>query len=105
MKPSTVTVKRIRILSAARIAGAIGAASGLLAGLFVALLSLAGFALPLAAEGGEGSEKWVALALGTGSIVVLPLVYGAVGALAGVVQAFVYNVVAGLFGGLRLDLE
>ena len=42
---------------------------------------------------------------GVGSVVILPVFYGVIGFLAGALMSAIYNVVAGLAGGVELNLE
>ena len=42
---------------------------------------------------------------GVGAIVILPIVYGILGAIFGALTAAFYNLVAGMAGGLSLDVE
>jgi hypothetical protein len=41
---------------------------------------------------------------GVGSILLLPLFYGALGFIGGAISAFVYNLVAGVVGGIELEV-
>lgn len=43
--------------------------------------------------------------MGVATIVVIPVVYGACGFIGGAIMAALYNVVAGLTGGVEIDLE
>lgn len=42
---------------------------------------------------------------GVGAIIFLPIMYGIMGFIGGAIMAFVYNVVAGIAGGVELELE
>lgn len=72
---------------------------GLIAGAFFSLLAVAG---TFAARGDEGAA---ALFFGAGAIIVLPILYGILGFIGGVIIAALYNVVASVAGGIELDLE
>lgn len=88
-------------LSLAKVAFALYAAIGVLVGLVVALVGLTGIAL-----GDLGSAApFVGLALGAGAIIALPIFYGVMGFLVGIVSAAVYNVAAGIVGGVEVDLQ
>lgn len=95
-------IRRIGVLSAAKISAALYAAIGLIAGVFISLASLVGAA---AALGGDSAGGALGALFGVGAIVLLPLFYGAMGFIAGVISAFIYNVVAGVVGGIELDVE
>lgn len=100
-----MVVRRLGVWSAAKIAGALYCALGLIVGLIVALVSLfaAGFAAVSQDEG--DLPGWFGPALGIGAVVVLPLLYGVIGLLLGAVSAALYNVFARLVGGLEVELE
>ena len=93
-------IKSIGILSAGLTMGALYAVIGLIAGGFLTLFSLAGFA-----AAGGGQDGAAALLFGGGAIVILPLFYGIMGFIAGIIMSFVYNVIAMMTGGLALELE
>ena len=42
---------------------------------------------------------------GAGAIVILPILYGGLGFVATLIAAWVYNVVAGIVGGIELDVQ
>ena len=95
-----VTLRRLGVISVGTIHGAISAAFGLLIGLVVALASLVGAGL----AGEHGSAMFGAL-FGVGAVVLFPLLYGVMGFVVGVLAAALYNLFAGLVGGVRLELE
>ena len=47
----------------------------------------------------------VSIGFGAAAIVVLPIFYGVIGAIGGLVTAFLYNLVAGVVGGIEIDVE
>lgn len=92
---------RIGVMSAAKISGVVYGAGGLIAGVMVALISLAGGA----SAAGEGSPAWLGPVFGVGAIVFLPICYGLLGAIGGAIGAFLYNMFSGMVGGIELDLR
>jgi hypothetical protein len=90
-------LKNLDILSTGFIGAVVNAFLGLIAGLVVAVVSF--------------TPAWIALPFARGpltgvlAIVVLPLVYGVVGFVSGVVLATLYNLAARLVGGVKLLLE
>lgn len=94
-------LKRIGPVSAGLFAGAAGAIMGLFAGIVLALFTGIG------AAGVQGNPQGMNAVVGLGAfgIVVLPLFYGIMGFIGGVINAFVYNIVAGLTGGISLEFD
>lgn len=95
-------VKRVGVWSVARIYGAMLAAFGLLVGLIIALFSLIGASL---VSQSSGAPSWMGPIFGIGAIVLLPLCYGLMGLLAGSVSAVLYNLFAGMVGGVEVDVQ
>lgn len=91
-------IKRIDILSAAKITGIIAAAIGLLMGIFVFLFGGVLGSL-------MGDSGGFAMAGGFMAVILLPLMYGVFGFIGGAIQAFVYNLAAGFIGGIRFETE
>ncbi len=93
-------VKRLGVWSVAKVYGAMTAAMGLLFGLILGGLSALGLGMA------EGSEiPFLGAVVGIGAVVLLPLVYGCLGLMMGAISAVLYNVFAGLVGGVRIDTE
>ena len=92
-----MVLKSVGVLSCAKLMGAMYAIMGLIFGAFMTLASLAGVAA--SKQGGDAG----ALAIGAGAIVIFPILYGIGGFVGGLISAFVYNVVAGLVGGIEFD--
>jgi hypothetical protein len=42
---------------------------------------------------------------GIGALIFLPIMYGIFGFIAGVIGAFLYNVIAGVVGGIEIETE
>ncbi len=99
-----MVVKRIGVWSVARMYGALLAAMGLLFGLILALVSLAGASFVNQAEMSD-APSWIAPVFGVGAIVVLPICYGLMGVVVGAVTAVLYNIFASVVGGVVLDTE
>lgn len=69
-----------------------------------AIMSLAA-ALGAAVQQGDGAEGTEPMVLGIASIFIFPILYGIGGFIGGIISAAIYNVVAGVVGGLELDLQ
>ena len=93
-------VKRFGVLSVAKVYGALTAAMGLLLGLFVGAASALGVGLS------EGDEPaFIAAMLGVGAVIFLPIFYGVLGVVMGALSAALYNLFAGMVGGVKIELE
>jgi hypothetical protein len=97
-----MVLKRVGVLSAAKIGGVMYAAMGLLVGLGLATV----FSIvPMVARGSSDMPSWLAPMFGVGSLIGMPIVYGLIGFVGGAISAVIYNLVAGMVGGVELHLE
>ena len=95
-----MTIKRIVPLSLAKIAGTLYAIMGLIFGCIVSLIAVAGgFSSDESAFAGFGAM------VGAGAIIILPIFYGALGFVVTLIGAWIYNVLAGVVGGIELDVQ
>ena len=101
-----MVVTRVNPLSAAKIAGILYALMGLLMGALVSLVGLAGaFATPdMSAGGGVFPTAVIGAFFGIGAVVFLPIFYGCLGFITVLIGALLYNGVAGVVGGIEIDV-
>ena len=99
-----MVIKRIGVLKAGVIQASIMALFGLIIGLCFLLF---GTMLAGLTGGSDGTAAAGALGMlgGMGMVIFLPIMYGVTGFLAGVIGAAVYNLVAGMVGGLEIEVE
>ncbi len=95
----SVCLKRIDVMSAASMMGVLYAFIGLIIGGFMSLLALLG----VAAGGGDAAIGGVIT--GIGALIIVPIMYGVLGFLGGIIGALLYNFVAGFVGGVRVEVE
>ena len=99
-------VRRVGVISAANMSAAISFVFTFVIALLVALVVLPMGNLPIPTGAGGPFDRTT---LPTGSVIglvlVAPLLYAAVGWVAGALGALVYNLVARFIGGLQLTLE
>jgi hypothetical protein len=95
-----MTITRVGPLSCAKVAGLLYVVVGLIAGALFSLVAMAGAAI--GAASGEGSGGFGAL-FGIGAIVLLPIFYGCVGFLGTLIMAWLFNIAAGMVGGIEID--
>ena len=97
-----MVIKRIAPLSLAKIAGTLYAIMGLIFGCIVSLIALAG-GFASAAETSPFAN--LGAMVGVGAIIVLPIFYGGLGFVGTLIAAWLYNVIAGVVGGIELDVQ
>lgn len=95
-------IRRIGVLSAAKILGVLYAAIGLIGGAIFSCISIIGAASAFSDE--LGSDAFGAL-FGLGAIIIFPIMYGIMGFIGGAIMAFLYNLIAGAIGGIELELS
>jgi hypothetical protein len=93
-------VKRVGPVSAAKISGTLYAILGLFAGAVFSLIAMvSGFSSQTDGAGGMGAV------IGAGSIIVFPILYGCIGFVVTLAFAALYNLLAGILGGIEVDLQ
>lgn len=96
-------VKKINPISAGKMMGALYAIIGLIIGIIVALASLMG--AHLAPTDSSGGSSIVGMMFGVGAIVFLPICYGILGFISGLIVPAIYNILAGIVGGVEVDVQ
>ncbi len=91
-------IKKIGVLSLGKILAVLYAIMGLLLALFLVLL-------PLPMSTMMHSSVAGGPLFGTGAIIALPIIYGVMGFIAGIIMALVFNVASGVIGGLEVEIE
>ena len=94
----TFVLKRIDPASAGKLIGAIYAVLGLIIGSFVSLAAALRVVKTPAADDG-----FIAPLFGVAAVILLPLVYGLLGLISGFIGAALFNIFAGMVGGLTLS--
>ncbi len=95
-----MVVKKIGVLSCAKIQAVVLAILGLIIGV---LYGIIGFFIALAAPHEFGSNfPAVIFVL---MPIIMPIFYGILGFISGAIGAFVYNIVAKWIGGLEVEIE
>jgi hypothetical protein len=102
-KEGEMTVlRRIGVLSCAKILGLLYFGLGLIVGAIISLVVVVGGALD-AGHVGPG-RALLGVFLGAGAVVVLPICYGMLGFVLGALAAAIYNLAAKMAGGLEFEL-
>ncbi len=92
-----VKLRRVGVLSVGKICGILGVIIGLIVGV--------GYAIAFAIAGAVSGNVPFGGLLGAFAIVAFPVMYGVIGFLGGVIDAFLYNIIAGWIGGIELHFE
>jgi hypothetical protein len=100
-------IRKLGILSVAKIQAVmmfvIGLLIGILYGLIVIIYSLFGAGIvggdAALVIGGGG------VVLGIGLMIGIPIMYGLIGFIAGALSALIYNIFAGMVGGIEMEVE
>jgi hypothetical protein len=87
-------------MSIARLSGMLYAVMGLVLGGIISLIALAGGF----GSASEGPAAFGGL-MGVGAVLVLPICYGLLGFVATLIAAWLYNVAAGVVGGIEVDIS
>ena len=95
-----MVVRRIDPFSLAKVAAMLYAMLGLVFGTIISVFSVAG-----AFAGGDSGPAMFNAMFGAGAIVVLPILYGCFGFVMMLLMAALYNVAAGIAGGVELDIR
>ena len=93
-------IKRVGPLSIAKLSAVLYAGIGLVLGGVFSLIAMAGgFASETDGAAGIGAL------IGVGAVIVFPILYGLMGFVAMLVTAWLYNVAAGVVGGVEVDIQ
>jgi len=98
-----MTLKSLGVLSCGKISGLMYSILGIIVGLMFSVVSMFGAAVGLAESEPQGAL--VGLLFGVGAIIIMPIFYGVLGFVCGLLSALLYNLMAGLFGGIEMELE
>ncbi len=97
-----MVIRKVGAMSLGKVLGVLYAFMGLLVGAVVSLGAMVGSMI--GTHGGESSGAFLGVFFGVAAIVALPLFYGAMGFIGGLVTAAIYNVIVSITGGLELEL-
>ena len=103
-----MTVRRVGVLSLAKIQGLIMFVIGLIIGVIYGLIIiLLGATMSSLAPRSESQAMGGISSVVVGLLIMIgaPIFYGILGFIGGAIASFVYNIAAGIVGGIKLDLE
>jgi xanthosine utilization system XapX-like protein len=107
IEEESMVIRRIGPLSCAKVAAAPNAVAGLFVGVIFSLFSLAGgFASAAFAADPSRRTGFIPFAgVGVLAIVIFPILYAAMGFVGALIGTRLYNMAAGVVGGIKIDLE
>ena len=103
-----MVIKRVGVLSLAKIQAVIMLVFGLIVGVFYGLILMtfgAMFSSMGAGTRGSGEAAGGVFIAGLMAMIFIPIVYGIIGFIAGALGAFVYNSAVKFVGGLEMEME
>jgi hypothetical protein len=98
--PLSVT-RRIKRFAPLQLGKIFGLVYGIMGLLFCPLFLL----MILWAPHGQNPQKVGVMAFGAGFALLMPILYGIMGFIGGIISAFVYNVIAKWVGGIEVEVE
>ncbi len=101
-------LKKLDVLSVGKVSALFGVIFGLVAGVIMTLISVSISSMASAMgplTTGMPIDPLMFVGLGALSIVIFPIIYAIYGFISGVITAFIYNIIAGKFGGIVVDLQ
>jgi hypothetical protein len=103
---ANMVIKRFGVFSAAKIYAVVMAGLGLILGILYGLFFIIFGAAMMAGSGrNSGAAGASTLVIGLVMMVAIPIFYGIIGFIFGAIGALIYNIAAGIIGGLELELE
>jgi hypothetical protein len=99
-----MVIKKIGPLSCAKIVGTLYVFVGLLMGVFFSLAAMAGLFASDSADA-QNMAPFLGAFIGVGSIILFPIMYGCIGFISALIGAWLYNVLAGVVGGVQLEVQ
>lgn len=97
-----MVIRQIGVGSLAKMMGALYGLMGLIFGCILAVVALVGARFT---PEGAGEPAWLGSLFGVGAVIFLPVFYGVLGFIFGALTAWLYNVVAGMVGGVTIEVQ
>ena len=101
-----MVIRRIGVLSLAKIMGVLYAGLGLVIGICFALVTmLGGGAAMMGGQDGGAAAGGLMMGMGLGMAIAAPIFYGLIGFIGGLLTGWLFNLSAGFVGGLEIETQ
>ena len=100
-----MVIRRVGVLSVAKLMGVLYGGIGLLFGVLFALFCVIGGGAMLAGGGDAAVGGGAMLGMGIGALIFAPVFYGLAGFLGGALTGWLYNLAAGWVGGIEIETQ
>lgn len=100
-----MVIRRFGIFSAAKIYAVVMAGMGLLIGVPLGIIMMIFGAAMMAGGSNSAAGGGVGIGIGIFYMIGLPIIYGILGFIFGAIGALIYNMAAGIIGGLEMELD
>jgi len=100
-----MTIKRVDVLSVAKIAAVVYAGLGLLVGLIFACIALLGAGFTAAMQNDGQLPPIFSVMFGVGAVIAAPILYSILGFLLGALVSWLFNLAAGITGGVKFQVD
>lgn len=97
-----MVITKVNAVSVAKVAAVLYAGLGLIAGALFSLIGMAGISNLLAGSDGAG---FAGVLFGVGAIIIMPICYGILGFIVSFISALLFNVAAGMTGGIEVETK
>ncbi|MBI2106836.1 hypothetical protein HYT57_02520 [Candidatus Woesearchaeota archaeon] len=94
-------IRKIDVLSTGKIVGIIYLIIGVFLGLIFSIIPTMGFGM----MGSNYGSTFGSMMYGGAAIILFPILYGIMGFLAGLIGAFLYNLIAGWIGPIEIETD
>jgi hypothetical protein len=101
-----MVIRRVGVMSLAKVMGVLYGGLGLVIGICFALFSvLGGGAMMASGQDGSGAGGGMMMGMGLGMAIFAPIFYGVVGFIGGLLTGWLYNLAAGFAGGVEIETQ
>lgn len=97
-------IRRVGPISAAKVGGVLYGGLGLIIGACVSVVMMILGSAAAVSEDAPGGAL-IGMLFGAGAIIMMPIIYGIIGAIAMLISAAMYNLAAKIAGGIEIEVQ